>query len=122
MSFPKRVLTSAVVGAAVAGVGVMLVKRQMEDQFGQNAEELEQRFSQQSSALRTSITEAAGRAGRAAAEQTLNDFGVTPALVADLQRAIRLANEIQAVALRTGKSLEEVARLAADGARRALAP
>ncbi len=118
----KRLLIAFGVGGVAAGLLSWWSTTRLRAEFGASAEELRDHLMDEGSSLRTEIVAAATRAGREAAVDALNEYGITPALIADLGRTIALANELETIAIRTGKSVQEIAALAAAGARRALAP
>jgi hypothetical protein len=80
------------VGAGVSAIIAVFVKHQLEVQFGAGARELEAHLTDQGSALRQQITAEATAAGRQAALKALNDYGITPTLVAQVQRLASLAS------------------------------
>lgn len=116
----KRFLIAAGIGAVAAGVWAYFTKRQLEQQFGASAHELEQHFADRSSSLRREIESAAGRAGEQAARRVLDQYGITPGLISDLRTTLQLAAEIEQIAAHAGKSVDETATIVSQAAHRAL--
>ena len=102
----QNLLTAFAVGAAVSGVASLVLKRQLETEFGAGARELEAHLTDRGGALRQQITHEATVAGRAAAMDALNDYGITPALVAQVQELADSATQLQRFAQSTGKSVQ----------------
>lgn len=90
----KSLLLSAAIGAGVSAVVAVYVKGQLEQQFGAGAVQLRTQLTDQGSALRTQITHEATVAGRAAALKALNDYGITPQLVSQVQALANAASRL----------------------------
>jgi hypothetical protein len=118
----KRVLIGAGVGGVAAFAFSALSARRLREQFGADAATLRDHLDDRGSELRAEIQAAATRAGREAAIDALDEYGITPRFISDIQTAIQLANELQLIAIRTGKTVEQTANDLAVLARRALAP
>jgi len=82
----KELLLSAAVGAAVSAIIAVYVKGELEAEFGAGAQQLQAHLTDQGSALRAQITAEATVAGRQAALKALNDYGITPQLVAQVRQ------------------------------------
>lgn len=87
----KSLVLSFAAGGAVSLVIAYFVKRDLESEFGRGAQELQAHLEDSGSALRAQITAEATAAGRNAALKALNDYGITPTLVAQVQALARLA-------------------------------
>jgi hypothetical protein len=81
----RSLLVSFGIGAGISIVAALLLKRQLEQEFGAGARDLEAHLADRGSALRTQITAEATAAGRQAAIQALNEYGITPQLVSRIQ-------------------------------------
>lgn len=101
----KSLLIAAGVGAIVAGAASLILKRELEAEFGAGARELEAHLTDRGSALRTQITAEATAAGRQAAMGALNDYGITPALVAQVQELANAGDRLVGLAASTGKTV-----------------
>jgi len=77
----RSLLISFGIGAGVSAIAAYMLKGQLEQEFGVGAQQLQARLSDRGSALRTQITAEATTAGRQAALQALNEYGITPDLV-----------------------------------------
>jgi hypothetical protein len=90
----KTLLLSAATGAAVSAAVAYVLKGQLERQFGAGARELEAHLTDRGSALRATITAEAAVAGRQAALRALNDYGITPRLVSQIQTLANMATRL----------------------------
>lgn len=77
----RSLLISFGIGAGISLVAALILKGQLEQEFGAGARELEAHLTDRGSTLRAQITAEATAAGRQAAIQALNEYGITPDLV-----------------------------------------